>query len=74
MVEVRIFGGVWKHLAPRLELDLEGRDVRVADLIAQLDINLSEVGIVTVDGRQSKLGEIVPADGRVCIFPPMSGG
>jgi molybdopterin converting factor small subunit len=74
MVEVRIFGDLWKHLAPRLELDLEGRDARVADLIARLDIDPSEVGIVTVDGRQSNLDEIVPADSRVCIFPPMFGG
>jgi sulfur carrier protein ThiS len=74
MVEVRIFGGLWKHLAPRLELDLEGRNVRVADLIAHLDIDPSEVGIVTVDGRQSNPDAIVPADSRVCIFPPMFGG
>jgi molybdopterin converting factor small subunit len=74
MVEVRIFGTLWEHLAPRLELDLEGRDVRVADLIAHLDIDPSEVGIVTVDRRQSNLDEIVPADSRVCIFPPMFGG
>jgi hypothetical protein len=74
MVEVRIFGDLWKHLAPRLELDLEGRDVRMADLIARLDIDPSEVGIVTVDGRQSNLGEIIPGDSRVCIFPPMLGG
>ena len=74
MVEVRIFGALWKHLAPRLELDLEGRDVRVADLIAHLDIDPSEVGIVTVDGRQSNLDEILPVDSRVCIFPPMFGG
>jgi molybdopterin converting factor small subunit len=74
MVEVRVFGALWKHLTPRLELDLEGRDVRVADLIAHLDINSSEVGIVTVDRRQSNLDEIVPADSRVCIFPPMFGG
>jgi hypothetical protein len=74
MIEIRIFGGLWKHLAPRLELDLEGRDVRVSDLIAHLDIDPSEVGIVTVDGRQSNLEEIVPTSSRVCIFPPMFGG
>jgi molybdopterin converting factor small subunit len=74
MVEVQIFGDLWKHLAPRLELDLEGRAVRMADLIAQLDIDPSEVGIVTIDRRQSNLDEIVPADSRVCIFPPMFGG
>ena len=74
MVEVRIFVGLWKHLAPRVELDLEGRDVRMADLIAQLNIDPSEVGIVTVDGRQSNLDAFVPTSGRVCIFPPMFGG
>jgi molybdopterin converting factor small subunit len=74
MIEVRIFGALWKHLAPRLDLDLEGREVSVADLIAHLDIDPSEVGIVTVDRRQRNLEDIVPADSRVCIFPPMFGG
>jgi len=74
MVEVRIFGGLWKHLAPRLELDLEGRELSVVDLIAHLDIDPSELGIVTVDGRQSNLDGTVPADSRVCIFPPLLGG
>ena len=74
MVEVRIFGALWEHLEPSLELDLHGRDVAVADLLAHLGIDAAEVGIVTVDRRQSNLDEIVPADGRVCIFPPMSGG
>jgi molybdopterin converting factor small subunit len=74
MVEVRIFGALWEHLEPRLELDLEGSEIDVAHLLAHLDINPAEVGIVTVDRRQSNLNDIVPADSRVCIFPPMSGG
>jgi sulfur carrier protein ThiS len=74
MVEVRIFGALWEHLAPRLELDLEGREVDVADLLARLGIDPGEVGIVTVDGRQSNPEENVPTEGRVCIFPPMFGG
>ena len=74
MVEVRIFGALWEHLEPSLELDLGGRDVAVADLLARLGIDPGQVGIVTVDRRQSNLDEIIPADGRVCIFPPMSGG
>jgi molybdopterin converting factor small subunit len=74
MVEVRIFGPLWEHLEPSQELDLQGREVAVADLIARLGIDPVEVGIVTVDGRQSNLDEIIPAQGRVCIFPPMSGG
>ena len=74
MVEVQIFGVLWEHLAPSIEIDLEGRQVSVADLIAHLGIDPAEVGIVTVNRRQSTMDEIIPADGRVCIFPPMSGG
>jgi sulfur carrier protein ThiS len=73
-VSVRIFGPLWEHLEPSLELDLEGRDVTVADLLARLGLDPAEVGIVTVNGRQSKHDTIVPADGRVYIFPPMFGG
>jgi molybdopterin converting factor small subunit len=74
MVEVRVFGTLWEHLEPSLELDLEGRDVTIAALLAHLGIDPAEVGIVTVNRRQSNLDEIIPADGRVCIFPPMFGG
>ena len=74
MVEIRIVGPLWEHLEPRLELDLEGQEVTVADLLARLEIDPAEVGIVTVDRRQSNLDEIIPADARVFIFPPMFGG
>jgi hypothetical protein len=74
MVEVRISGALWEHLESSMELDLEGREVTVADLLARLDIDPAAVGIVTVDRRQSRLDEIIPANGRVCIFPPMFGG
>jgi molybdopterin converting factor small subunit len=74
MVEIRVFGACWVHLQSRLQLDLEGCDVTVADLLARLGLDPSEVGIVTVDRRQSRLDELVPSGCRVCIFPPMSGG
>jgi sulfur carrier protein ThiS len=74
VAEIRIVGGLWEHLAPKVELDLQGRDLTVADLLAHLGIDPAEVGIVTVDRRQSNLDETIPEDGRVCIFPPMFGG
>jgi hypothetical protein len=74
MVEICVFGALWEHLEPRLQLDLEGCDVTVVDLLARLGMDPSGVGIVTVDRRQSRLDELVPASCRVCIFPLMSGG
>jgi sulfur carrier protein ThiS len=74
MLEVRIVGSLWEHLEPKVALDLEGRDITVADLIARLGIDQAEVGIVTVDGRQSRMDGIVQPNSRVFIFPPMFGG
>ena len=74
MIEIQIYGTLWEHLESRLELDLDGGVTTVADLLARLEVDPSEVGIVTVDGRQSSLDRLVPAGCRVCIFPPMSGG
>jgi molybdopterin converting factor small subunit len=74
VVEVRIFGPLWEHLEPNLELDPQGHDITVAALLARLGIDPAEVGIVTVNRRQSNMDDIIPADSRVCVFPPMSGG
>jgi len=74
MVEICVFGAFWEHLDSKLQLDLEGCDISVADLLARLGLALSEVGIVTVDRRQSNFDELVPANCRVCIFPLMFGG
>jgi hypothetical protein len=71
MVEVRVYGLV---VEPRLQLDLEGCEVSVMDLLTRLDIDPARVGIVTVDRRQSNFDKLVPANCRVCIFPLMSGG
>lgn len=74
MIEIHIAGPLWEHLEPKMELDLEGNDVTVVELLSRLEIDPAEVGIVTVDGRQSTLDRAIPVDGRVFIFPPMSGG
>lgn len=76
MVEIRIYGplGPGQNLAPRLDLEIEEGRVSVADLLARLGLDTAEVGIVTVDGRQSGADALLPAGCRVCIFPPMFGG
>jgi molybdopterin converting factor small subunit len=73
-VEVRVFGALWEHLGPKSVMDLDGCVATVADLLASLKVDPSEVGIVTVDGRQSTFDKLVPAGCRVCIFPFMFGG
>ncbi|MBN1136348.1 MAG: MoaD/ThiS family protein [Anaerolineae bacterium] len=74
MIQVKVFSPVWEHPGSSLDLDLEGRPVSVVNLLQRLEIDPAEVGIVTVDGRQSRLGDVISEDSRVCIFPPMFGG
>ena len=74
MVYVRALGPQWEHLSSGRELEVEGGEVGVLELLAALGIDPADVGIVTVDGRQSRLDGTVPAAGRVYIFPPMMGG
>jgi molybdopterin converting factor small subunit len=74
VIEIQIYGTLWEHLEPKLDLDVDGRVITIADLLARLEVDPAEVGIVTVDGRQSSFDKLVPAGCRVCIFPPMSGG
>ncbi|HOR01467.1 MAG TPA: MoaD/ThiS family protein [Anaerolineae bacterium] len=74
MVEVHIFGALWPAVAPDQEVDLGGREVSVRDLIARLGVDPEQTGIVTIDGRQCRLDDVVPPACRLCVFPPLSGG
>ena len=74
MVQVHVFGALWPTVKREQEIDLSGRVVRVRELIACLGIDPEEVGIVTIDGRQCRLEDVVPPACRLCIFPPLSGG
>ncbi len=74
MVSLRVFGALWPAVAAEQEIDLGGREVRVRDVIAQAGIDPREAGIVTIDGRQCQLEDLVPPGCRLCVFPPLSGG
>jgi hypothetical protein len=71
MVDVIVSGA---SLEPAVELDLAGLEISVTELLDRLEIDPAGVGIVTVDGRQSRLEGMVRESSRVCIFPPMFGG
>lgn len=74
MIDIHIYGPLWPHLDRTMELDLQGAELTVAGLLARLGIDPAEAMIVTIDRRQAPLDALIPAGGRVCIFPPISGG
>jgi hypothetical protein len=40
----------------------------------QLGLKPDEIGLISINGVQSELEDGVPPGGRLCFFPPVSGG
>lgn len=72
-VEVELFAqlaGKYFHKA-NIEIETERT---VINIIEELNLNPEEIGLVTIDGVQSGMEDLVPRSCRLCFFPPMSGG
>jgi molybdopterin converting factor small subunit len=72
-VDVELFGQLAPHVARRQSLTLE-RPTMVQDIALQLGLKLDDIGLVSINGVQVELQELVPLTCRLCFFPPMSGG
>ena len=72
-IEVELFGqlSIGKQQKQNLNLDqpLEVREVAVL-----LGLNPEQIGLITIDGVQSEMEDVISPDCRLCFFPPMSGG
>lgn len=72
-VNVEVFGQLAKDVQRLQTLDLEG-PMRVQDVVAMLGIKPDQVGLITINGVQSGLEDLLPPDSRLCFFPYLSGG
>lgn len=72
-VQVELFGQLAPHLPRRQSLTPE-RVMTVAEIALQLGVELEYIGLIVINGVQRELDDVVPADGRLCFFPPVSGG
>lgn len=72
-VELEVFGALVPADKRHQTLHIHsGTTVRqVAD---RLGLNPDEIGLITIQGVQSELDDVIPPKCRLCIFPPMSGG
>jgi molybdopterin converting factor small subunit len=48
--------------------------ITISELAAKLGIDMDFVGLITIDGIQSELHDVVMENNRICFFPYMSGG
>jgi hypothetical protein len=72
-IEVELSGQLLPGTPRRLTLVLE-REMTVREVVGRLGLDPEEVGLIVINGVQSELEDPVPADGRVCFYPPMMGG
>jgi len=65
------------HLAPsqprRRTLALE-KPMTVREIVDLLGLDPDSIGLIVINGVQSEVEDAVPPDGRLCFFPPVSGG
>jgi hypothetical protein len=72
-IEVEVFGQLLPG-RPRRHTFAVAQPVTVAEVAAWLRLPPDDIGLVAINGVQSELEDTVPADCRLCFFPPMTGG
>jgi hypothetical protein len=73
VVDIELYGQLLPGAERRQELHLE-QPVTVLDIASLLGLDPEEIGLISINGVQSELEDLVPPDCRLCFFPPMSGG
>jgi len=72
-ISVELFGQL-SPLSPRRQtLDL-ANPATVQDAATRLGLNVDEIGLITINGVQSEMLDLLLAECRLCFFPYISGG
>lgn len=72
-IEIELFGQLSTGRQRRQILTLEN-PIPIRETVILLGLDPNDVGLMTINGVQSELEDLVPIDCRLCFFPPMSGG
>jgi hypothetical protein len=72
-LDVELAGQLLPGTDRRLTLVLD-RAVTVREVVDRLGMDPEEIGLIVVNGVQSELEDLLPLEGRVCFYPPMTGG
>lgn len=72
-IEVELFGQLSIDRQRKQSLNLD-QPLNVQAVALLLGLNPEEIGLITINGVQSELEDIVLPDSRLCFFPHMSGG
>ena len=72
-IEIELFGQLLPGVQRRQILQVDGR-ISVYEAANELGLDPEEIGLITIDGVQSEMEDVVHPGSRLCFFPYMSGG
>lgn len=72
-IDVELFGQLMQNKQRRQALEVMSPTL-IREVVNRLGLKEDEIGLITVDGVQSELDDLVHPGSRLCFFPPMSGG
>jgi hypothetical protein len=72
-VDIEIFGQLLPGQPRRRTMEIDS-PTAVRELAHAIGLDLSSIGLMTIDGVQSELDDMVKPDSRLCFFPYVSGG
>ena len=72
-IEIELFGQLLPEEPRRRTMALpESRPAR--EIARSIGLDAAEIGLISIDGVQSELDDLVRPDSRLCFFPYVSGG
>lgn len=72
-LDIEVFAQLLPGQPRRQTLEIRG-NITVCDVARAIGLDTKEIGLVTVDGVQSKLDDGLKPDSRICFFPYLAGG
>ncbi len=60
--------------SPRRQVLDQVAGMTVQEAAALMGLDLEEIGLITINGVQSELEDLLPPGCRLCFFPYVSGG
>ena len=72
-IEIELFGQLKLNMQRRQTLEIS-LPTMIREMVNKLGLKEDEIGLITVDGVQSELDDLIHPGSRLCFFPHMSGG
>lgn len=72
-IEIELFGQLLPQTKRSQTLSMK-RPVLVQEIANIIGLPQEEVGLITIDGVQSEMDDLVKPGSRLCFFPYMTGG